>query len=515
MSYVERPEDEGIPPHHDPSAANEREWETPVPLASTPPLPAFPCYALSTWLRDWVEAEALFTQTPVDLPAVLALAVLATAAQGAFVLRVKPGYVETLSLFVVVVAAPGERKSPVERAVKEPVNSHERQLNAATEAQRREQRIRRKYLEQRQQRALKAGLEDEALRLQGELDALGTHHPRRYFVDDVTPERLGMAMLEQGGRIAILSAEGGAFAEVVTGKRYAKGNAHIDLLLKGHDGDSVRLERVSREPVCIDRPALTIGVALQPALVPALAEHRGRGLTGRMLFALPGSAVGSRSPDPPPVAGNLVDAYHAGVRRMLSAGESVMDSSGEPHELVLDVDALEDLHAFGAAIEKQLGPDGELDPVADWATKIVGRAARIAALLHLADGTPGKTVSRDAMGRAIAIARYFIAHAAAAYCMMGADPRVEGARRILAVIRRHALERPSARDLHQRTRQSFARKEDFDAALAVLVTHGWVREVPSECRPGPGRPRSPSYEVHPDVFSSVSSNCTKSPCVHF
>jgi hypothetical protein len=46
--------------------------------------------------------------------------------------------------------------------------------------------------------------------------------------------------------------------------------------------------------------------------------------------------------------------------------------------------AAERLRAFARAVEPRLAPDGDLDPIVDWASKVVGAVARIAGLIHLA-----------------------------------------------------------------------------------------------------------------------------------
>jgi replicative DNA helicase len=63
-------------------AQANRPWEEPVPLRAAADLPAFPVEALPDFLAAWVRAEATATQTPPDLPGMLVLATLATAAGG-------------------------------------------------------------------------------------------------------------------------------------------------------------------------------------------------------------------------------------------------------------------------------------------------------------------------------------------------------------------------------------------------------------------------------------------------
>ena len=80
----------------------------------------------------------------------------------------------------------------------------------------------------------------------------------RILADDVTPEALASLMASQKGRLALISAEGGPFDGMAG--RYSK-LPNLDIYLKGHAGDPVRVDRQGRKPEFIERPALTIGVA--------------------------------------------------------------------------------------------------------------------------------------------------------------------------------------------------------------------------------------------------------------
>lgn len=475
----------------------------PIPIDDIGVLPPFPVDALPPWLASWVTEVSTFTQTPLDLAACLSLAVLATALQQAITVQIKPGYVEPVSLFIVVVMPPGERKSPVVRVATAPVLRFEHERAKLIAPARRHALVQREVLERQLKdastQAAESGDPTDAVAV---ADSLAEHvvpAEPRYVVDDVTPERLAKVLAEQGGRIAILSAEGGAFAEIITGKRYSGGTSHLDLLLKGHDGDSVRIERVSTTAVCIDNPAITVGVALQPAVLNALAQHRDRGLTGRLLIATPKSLLGTRMPDPPPVSDATASEYTVRITELLSLGDRHRTA---PVLLSLDADALGLFHQLAADVEGDLGPGGELAPIADWAAKIVGRTARLAAVMHVATTGDVVATSVDAstFANATAITSYFIAHAKAAHMAMGLDPAVNLAKRMLEALRRKQQREVSARDLRQAVRGYRPTNELCARALGLLVEHGWLVPLPPPSSPRPGRPHSTIYAVHPQTL---------------
>ena len=78
-------------------------------------LPPFPVGCLPAVMKDYVKAVAAHSQTSEDMAAVIGIGVLAVCLQGKFLVQGTPGYTEPLSLYTVVIAAPGERKSSVMR----------------------------------------------------------------------------------------------------------------------------------------------------------------------------------------------------------------------------------------------------------------------------------------------------------------------------------------------------------------------------------------------------------------
>lgn len=94
-----------------PKAEPSRVFQPIVPL--TPQwsdLPAFPVDALPDVIRNYVSAVAEHSQTAPDMAAVISLGVLATCLQGKYKIEGTPGYCEPLSLYTVVIAAPGGAK---------------------------------------------------------------------------------------------------------------------------------------------------------------------------------------------------------------------------------------------------------------------------------------------------------------------------------------------------------------------------------------------------------------------
>lgn len=100
-------------------------WETPIALSAITSLPDFPAHCLPGWLKSWTIAEAIATQTPPDLPALLALAVAGAGLAKKVRVRIRPGWSEPTNLFTVVALPPGDRKSAVFADALKPVHEYE------------------------------------------------------------------------------------------------------------------------------------------------------------------------------------------------------------------------------------------------------------------------------------------------------------------------------------------------------------------------------------------------------
>ena len=501
-------------------AQANRPWAEPVPLQPVADLPGFPVEALPDWLAAYVAAEAVATQTPPDLPGMLALAALATAAGGLARIQVRPGWQEPLNLFVVVALPPGSRKSAVFADVTRPLVRLDRDELARMRPLIVEAMTKKTAAEKSATRAIDrlasgkaedpAAEEANAIRARAEAEAIMVPPLPRLLADDTTAEALASLMADQGGRIALLSAEGGPF-DAMAG-RYQGGGVYLDPYLKGHAGDELRIDRKSRGAEYIERPALTVGLAVQPDVLGKLTDQpgfRGRGLLASFLYALPVNTVGSRKIAPPAVPEEIAERYrvdlYALARSLLDEREAAkLVGSEDPIILTLTAPAAVRLTEFEAEVEPRLHPHhGDLAHIADWASKLVGAVARIGGLLHLAarlrDGW-GLPVNEATITDAITIGRYLTDHALAVFDLMGgADPTLDDARYLLAWIERAGAEAFTRRELFTALpRGRFAKVDALDPPLALLVEHGYLRPLPPPERPaGPGRPPSPGFEVNP------------------
>jgi hypothetical protein len=541
--YQDAQAEEDGPNHSDAqeSDSDPVPWGQPIPLNDEVATPPFPTKLLPDWLRDWVEAEATATQTPVDLAAGLTLSVIAAAIARKFRVQIRPSWTEPVNLFVVVVLPSGERKSSVFTAATKPVAMFEaaeidRAAASIAEAAS-EHRMLEAALKVAEAKAVKATdaaaqeLRREAKDLAKDLAAHRIPDPPQLFCDDATPEKLANMLARQGGRMLMASAEGTAF-EIAKG-RYSEG-CNIDVFLKGHSGDYLRVNRIGREADHVDQPALTLCLAVQPDVVVGLSQNttmRGRGFLARFLYLLPASLVGAREIAPRPVPRDVQGRFEKNLLSLWKLNGAVSDDGRPaPHCLRFSKAADSAMRDFERELEPQLSPDGDLAHLAGWANKLAGAVARIAAVLHMAgtaadDNQWQAVIPRKTVKAAIALGKfYFLPHARAAFGAMGADEDLENAKVLWASICKnlgnahgahsaHIPLRFSRRDAHNWNRRKFKRAEDLDPILTILSERTVLRLVPGSGAKGRGK-KSPEYEVNPIAFAAFWEMGGRPHCAH-
>ncbi|MCX4557838.1 YfjI family protein [Streptomyces phaeochromogenes] len=495
------------PPGEDDTASDV--WEDPIPLTGRRERPTFPAHVFPAWVGEFVAAVAEETQTPVDLAGSIALSVLATAAGGRSVVHVRGNWREPTNLYTVVALPPANRKSAVFALLTNPLYEAEKQLKAAMKPVIVEAEVTARLAKEAADKAAAraasadAGKRDEmvatAVGLAQTADSLAVPAEPVLLADDSTPETVTSLMAEQGGRLSVMSAEGGIF-DIIAG-RYS-GAPNMEVFLKGHAGDRLRVNRQTRREY-IDAPALTIGLAVQPEVLRDIGKVKGfegRGLLARFLYSLPASRVGEREIITEPIPEETAAVY---ASRVVDLTLSLAEWT-DPAVIQLSPEADAALIDYQKRVEPQLkARGGKLGHISNWAGKLAGAVARMAALLHLAEHLGegyAHPVPVATMNAAIELGEYYTAHALAVFDVMGADPVLSRARSALDVLRDSAGDDISRRDLFTAlSRSEVPTITDLEPALALLEDHGYLRSYQPERTGRRGRPPAPRLQVHPDI----------------
>lgn len=487
------------------------QWEQPIPFEEVT-LPQYPVDALPSRVRTYVEAVSETTQTPVDMAGTAALAVMASCMQGKYLVQAKADWTEPTNLYALMVAEPSERKSAITSLMVKPVNLYEMEYNKQHAAALEKNRMQKRILEKRQRavedKVAKGNAEENELdSIVDEIARFKELSPMQLYVDDVTPEKLISILAEHDGIASVISAEGGIFDQLAGGM-YSKA-VNIDVFLKGHAGDTIRIDRIGRNSESIEAPALTMLLAVQPNVLSGLMQNntfRGRGLTARFLYTIPESHVGSRKYRTEPIPKDAEQKYYALIQNLLD--EDCNPSAKSPEIITLSPEADAMLEAFANELEPKLRT--EYIDFSDWAGKLCGAIVRISGILCRADKRgcyeflqePAlPIVDADTMQRAIALGRYYTEHARAAYLLMGADPVIKQCKYVLKAICNAGLAEVSKRDV-MRLCRSFKKAEELQPVLDRLCEYGYLAQKPVAAKSNGGRPSSPVYLVNPAVLAA-------------
>ncbi len=489
--------------HHEDDQLQAEEWPEPLPLTDIQP-EMMRADLLPGDLGNYIGALAEWSETPPELPTLTVMGVLSTAVAGKMTVSPEPGYSEPSSLYLCPAMESGNRKSAVVTGATDPLMNWE-QRQRETEAPLIERMSSRRKTQvaviERMRKTVKPDdhVTPETI---ADLEAKLPKVPAatQLFTSDTTSERLEMMLAEQDGRAAIISDEGGLF-DVLAGRYNAALN--LDVYLKGHAGTSVRVQRVGRDTVIVDDPALTIMVSPQPGCLAELRDKaplRHRGLLARFLYALPPSPIGNRKLQPAPMPSDIVLAYGNIVKSLLDW------KPPKRVTLSLTEEAYAAWKEFQRYIEDEMRDGGCLSHLHDWGSKLPGAALRVAGILHAATTDDLSVLSAEiglpTMQVAVEFCTTLISHNVAVFGLISEDPDTTSAKRLWRWLKSQGKTEVSKRDCFRAHQPHvFDRVEMMEAPLSILESHHLIRVVR---HPTKGRPTG-MIEIHPAALEADKS----------
>ena len=496
------------PPYGPPMES--REWQEPVGFDEAR-LPPFPTHALPGWVRNYVEAVSESTQTPPDMSGLVSLSALATGVSRRVRVQVYSDWSEPLNLYTVTCARPGSRKSAVFEFMTEPIKEYEKLLKAQkkneitkclAEIDMLEADIKVLRVKAAKNPDMRDEIADQIVVKTEQAEALKKLAVAPDITaDDITPEAIKSKLYEQGGRLAILSAEGDVFG-MMNGRYQSNGEANIDVYIKGHPGDDIKVNRMSGRAEDVSRPALTIGICTQKKSLRGLLSKtalNNRGLYARFLYSMkPEMADVEENLSPRPIPAPVKMVYRANLKRMMNTtyrSEIDTDTADAPHIITLSPEAFSLLNDFRKKVitECRTGMLSATDELSEWGAKLAGAAVRIAGLLHLAENVVEDRpweweINYRTMNSACEIGSYLMPHAVVAHTQMASTPAYDIARQILLYLQRNSHKMKfTKQDAVRCTKKN---GQLLDNALMLLMDHGFIQEE------YPGK-RGTAFQVNP------------------
>ena len=174
-------------------------WEKPKPFGKKVKLADFPLSCLPLAARNFLKETSDNIQVSYDMAVLPLLSVLSLCVQGKAIIK-NPGggNTETLNLYTLTIAEPGERKSGVFKAFTAPVYRFQKEENERREPLIREYQLKKSMLTKQLESVSKGKNTnvERAKELSRELEELQPVYPLTLNVTDTTPEALAAELVK-------------------------------------------------------------------------------------------------------------------------------------------------------------------------------------------------------------------------------------------------------------------------------------------------------------------------------
>jgi hypothetical protein len=496
-----------VPPSTQSEQRNQNtEWPELFDLSSpgaesTPyPLDAFPLIA-----RTVIAEIVGYSKMPTVLAASTALGFMSLAAQGLANVARDKYLVSPISLYLMTIAASGERKSfsskmltafedwqQSEREFLLPEYRKSLSLAGTQTAQIEGKKSRIKSLapkDDQDSRNEIERLEKEIIELERN-PILVTPLPS-HLQEDVNSAALSYGVATGWPSSGLFSDEAG----MVFGSQGFSADSAMSLLSllntlwDGRTSHATRKQALTAE---IRGRRFSSSLMMQPDVLSKLVDigARGIGFLARFLISAPDTKMGSRFYTDPPDDWAALNQFNAQITRLLQEPLPI-DCSREdkgarmmlaPPIMRLDTDSKAMWVEFHDAVEKELCRFGDFAQVRDIASKAAENAVRIAAVFKLFDqGKAGEWVEPEYMRGGIDVARWHLHEARRLFLDLETPPEIQDARELSAWLTgkgRELIDAAGAIPLRtigkfgpNRVRDSLRR----DEAIDQLVEAGHVR----------------------------------------
>lgn len=474
------------------SSTEQTGWPEPEALARSTTAAPYPVEALPKLIRLAVEEVQGFTKAPLAMVACSALANLSLAAQAHYDVQRAEKLTGAISLYFLVIAESGERKSTCDGIFSNAIRHYETQQQEDAKPAIQFYSAEKSIWEATRSGLLDAIKQDAKAKKKDGLSAdqlereLHNHEkkeptpPRvpRLIYSDATPEALTYSLGKIWPSGGIISSEAGAvFGSHGMGKdSQMRTLANLNQLW---DATKLTFDRRG-ESYTVEGARLTMSLQVQESALMEFFNKtgtlaRGTGFLARFLMAHPESTQGTRRFSEPPENMPALADFHQQINRILQTPAPINDRGGlDAVMLTLSPDAKEAWVKFHDAIEEGLGKGGELQDVRDVASKIADNAARLAALFHAIDNGIG-AISLEHFESASIIAAWHLNEALRFFGELALPEELADAVRLddwlIDHCKANSVDVVSTRTITQYAPYKLRDKAKRDSAIQELIEH--------------------------------------------
>lgn len=449
----------------------------------------YPLEALPPALRGAIEAIVNLAQVPVSLAAQSVLAAASLACQGHINVETITRQSCPTSLFMLTIAASGDRKSSSDRWAILPVKEREELLATAYEVAKQSFAIDDAAYKAATAKAKQKKSRDE---IRDEMSAIGPP-PRAPLqplltADEPTGPGLQRLFAEAMPALGLFSDEGATFLGgwSMQDENQAATGGMLSKLWDGSPIKRIRADKEAGTQILYNR-RLCVHLMVQPNIAGKLLGNeavRNQGLLSRILPAAPRSLKGSRFWKEPTEDDHArLRTYHERLGRLLLFDYRYKDE----HSRALDIglvrltpEARQFLIEFSDHCEKHIGPGGKYETISDFASKMTENATRLAAVVAFFSAGMGLTasgLSLQAAKAGVALVEFYASEAARLYGAAVVDDDTAHAAALIDWIRRRELTAIGLRYLQRRGPIPTRGATPLKRAIEVLVDHGHLVSI--------------------------------------
>lgn len=464
-------------------------WSTPIPLvAQTEQARPYPIHALPNIIQNAITAYHQYGQQPLPLVACSALANVSLACQTLANVARDRLLVSPVSLFFLVIAGSGERKSAADFALSQATRQWQLKVRKQLEPEIKvAQALHHAWKGEKEgilnQIKRKSHLTDNTDSLKQRLIEIIDDEPTMpllpvLFFEDATQEALASHIAHGWPSSSLWSDEGG----IVMGGHGMQTNStkFVALLNRLWDGKTFIAHRKTSQSFTVTNRRLTVSLMMQPLILEQMLAKSGgisrqSGFLARSLIAYPQSAMGNRYYQEPPPSLPGLPEFHDRLIDCLNTSLS-LDKAGchSLPTLLLSPKAKTAWVSHFNQIEAGLKNTGQWKSINDFASKAAENVARLAALLHLFEGKEG-LIKLEQIEQATCIINWHLFETKMILGTQAKTPEQEDSLKLLQWILEKALQKTTPRYLQQFG--PIRDKVRRDKAIDILESHHYVKKI--------------------------------------
>lgn len=468
----------------------ELSWVEPIPLIHEyeQSLP-YPTQYLPTIIREAVIAYHQYGKQPVSLIACSALASISLSCQSLANVARDRLLVSPVSLYFILLADSGERKSSVDHAFSQSIRQWEQRARNKLEPRvQLAKTLHQTWFAEKMgvlsQIRRKTANGENVTKLEANCLEIMEREPiipilPELFFEDVTQEALVLQISDGWPSASLWSDEG---ALVLNSHGMQNNTAKfVALLNRLWDGKPFTAHRKTSKNLNVSNRRLTVSLMMQPLILQQmLAKNNGvnrqSGFMARSLMAFPDSAMGERFYQEPPESQTALSGFHQRIIDCLNESLTLdKDGCHEIPTLFFSDQAKTIWVSFFNEIESQLSDKWSC--IKDFASKAAENTARLSALLHLFSGKEGQ-IGCEETEQAIEIIKWHLCETRRIFFSKPRSSQHADAIKLLDWIREKGFTTTTPRFLQQYSH--IREKQRRDKAIQMLIDHHYLNESKSE-----------------------------------